>query len=184
MKLKWEGEAISLTPPMLAIAAAVAGSPAEAHSVPHPPPFSPVREATPKRQPETEWVVPNLVSPSTDWRPWPSVLAPRPPTPPAQTLSLEEPLVFGPVPKPAGSVIQTIQDGLRESYECLASAPILEDSAVHRDNAGSFDAAVLSLVYAACCPAAGYLVYCCCLPCSCCSSILLPQEDLSRNLEL
>ncbi|GKF73475.1 hypothetical protein Tco_0219807, partial [Tanacetum coccineum] len=24
----------------------------------------------------------------------------------------------------AGSVIQTIQDGLRESYECLASAPI------------------------------------------------------------
>ncbi|GJV31027.1 hypothetical protein Tco_1391427, partial [Tanacetum coccineum] len=40
----------------------------------------------------------------TDWRPWPSVLAPRPPTPPAQTLSLEEPLVFGPVPKPAGYV--------------------------------------------------------------------------------
>ncbi|GKG35447.1 hypothetical protein Tco_0440601, partial [Tanacetum coccineum] len=24
----------------------------------------------------------------------------------------------------AGSVIQTIQDGLRESYECLASAPM------------------------------------------------------------
>ncbi|GKG28418.1 hypothetical protein Tco_0406745, partial [Tanacetum coccineum] len=24
-----------------------------------------------------------------------------------------------------GSVIQTIQDGLRESYECLASAPII-----------------------------------------------------------
>ncbi|GJU17156.1 hypothetical protein Tco_1145122 [Tanacetum coccineum] len=44
-------------------------------------------------QPETEWVVPNPVSPGTDWRPWPSVLAPRPPTPPAQTLSLEEPLV-------------------------------------------------------------------------------------------
>ncbi|GJU33834.1 hypothetical protein Tco_1182188 [Tanacetum coccineum] len=118
MKLKWEGEAISLTPPMLAIAAAgndaadeetvpahaVAGSPAEAHPVPHPPPFSPVRETTPERQPETEWVVPNPVSPGTDWRPWPSVLAPRPPTPPAQTLSLEEPLVFGPVPKPAGYV--------------------------------------------------------------------------------
>ncbi|GJS80381.1 hypothetical protein Tco_0730262 [Tanacetum coccineum] len=118
MKLKWEGEAISLTPPMLAIAAAgndaadeenvpahaVAGSPAVAHPVPHPPPFSPVRETTPERQPETEWVVPNPVSPGTDWRPWPSVLAPRPPTPPAQTLSLEEPLVFGPVPKPAGYV--------------------------------------------------------------------------------
>ncbi|GJS20580.1 hypothetical protein Tco_0449212 [Tanacetum coccineum] len=62
------------------------------------------RETTPERQPETEWVVPNPVSPGTDWRPWPSVLAPRPPTPPAQTLSLEEPLVFGPVPKPAGYV--------------------------------------------------------------------------------
>ncbi|GJT38002.1 hypothetical protein Tco_1417950 [Tanacetum coccineum] len=83
---------------------AVAGSPAVAHPVPHPPPFSPVRETTPERQPETEWVVPNPVSPGTDWRPWPSVLAPRPPTPPAQTLSLEEPLVFGPVPKPAGYV--------------------------------------------------------------------------------
>ncbi|GJX13828.1 putative ribonuclease H-like domain-containing protein [Tanacetum coccineum] len=111
-------EAISLTPPMLAIAAAgndacneetvpahaVAGSPAVAHPVPHPPPFSPVRESTPERQPETEWVVPNPVSPGTDWRPWPSVPAPRPPTPPAQTLSFEEPLVFGPVPKPAGYV--------------------------------------------------------------------------------
>ncbi|GKG50846.1 hypothetical protein Tco_0538970, partial [Tanacetum coccineum] len=54
-----------------------------------------------ERQPETEWVVPNPVSPGTDWRPWPSVPAPRPPTPPAQTLNFEEPLVFGPVPKPA-----------------------------------------------------------------------------------
>ncbi|GJT28481.1 hypothetical protein Tco_0908756 [Tanacetum coccineum] len=99
MKSKWEGEAIPLTPPMLAIAAAgndaadeenvlahaVAGSPAEAHPVPHPPP------------------------------PWPSVPAPSPirdptpepaspPIPPAQTLRFEEPLVFGPVPKPAGYV--------------------------------------------------------------------------------
>ncbi|GJW11572.1 hypothetical protein Tco_1577399 [Tanacetum coccineum] len=129
MKLKWEGEAIPLTPPMLAIAAAgnvaadeehvpahaVAGSPAEAHPVPHPPPFSPVREPTPERLPETEWVVPIPVSPITDWRPWPSVPAPSPirdptpepaspPTPPAQTLRFEEPLVFGPVPKPAGYV--------------------------------------------------------------------------------
>ncbi|GJR71505.1 hypothetical protein Tco_0083870 [Tanacetum coccineum] len=93
-----EGEAIPLTPPMLAIAAAGndaadednvlahadAGSPAVAHPVPHPPPFSPVREPTPERLPETEWVVPIPVSPITDWRPWPSVPAPSPirdPTP-------------------------------------------------------------------------------------------------------
>ncbi|GKC24392.1 hypothetical protein Tco_1026542, partial [Tanacetum coccineum] len=81
-----------------------AGSTAEAHPVPHSPPFSFVRESSPKRQPETEWVVPNPVSPGTDWRPWPSVPPPRTPTPPAQTLSFEEPLVFGPVPKPAGYV--------------------------------------------------------------------------------
>ncbi|GJW98591.1 hypothetical protein Tco_0180399, partial [Tanacetum coccineum] len=116
MKLKWEGEAIPLTPPMLAIAAAgndaadeenvaahaVAGSPAEAHPVPHPPPFSPVREPTPERQPETEWVVPIPVSPITDWRPWPSVPAhspirdptpepASPPTPSTQTVIFEEP---------------------------------------------------------------------------------------------
>ncbi|GJT35025.1 putative ribonuclease H-like domain-containing protein [Tanacetum coccineum] len=65
---------------------------------------SPLRESSPERQPETEWVVPNPVSPGTDWRPWPSVPPPRTPTPPAQTLSFEEPLVFGPVPKPAGYV--------------------------------------------------------------------------------
>ncbi|GJV98055.1 hypothetical protein Tco_1549632 [Tanacetum coccineum] len=117
MRLKWAGEEIPLTPPMLAIAAAgdaadeenaaaheAAGSTAEAHPAPHSPPFSPVRESTPERQPETEWVVPNPVSPGTDWRPWPSVPAPRPPTPPAQTFSFEEPLVFGPVPRPAGYV--------------------------------------------------------------------------------
>ncbi|GKF58066.1 hypothetical protein Tco_0171603, partial [Tanacetum coccineum] len=55
---------------------AVAGSPAVAHPVPHPPPFSPVRETTLERQPETEWVVPNPVSPGTDWRPWPSAPIP------------------------------------------------------------------------------------------------------------
>ncbi|GJX92008.1 reverse transcriptase domain-containing protein [Tanacetum coccineum] len=60
---------------------AVAGSPAVAYPVPHLPLFSPVRETTLERQLETEWVVPNPVSPGTDWRPWPSVLAPRPPTP-------------------------------------------------------------------------------------------------------
>ncbi|GJX17044.1 hypothetical protein Tco_0217876 [Tanacetum coccineum] len=122
------GQPIPLTPPMLAIAAAgdaadeenaaaheAAGSTAEAHPAPHSPPFSPVRESTPERQPETEWVVPNPVSPGTDWRPWPSVPAhspirdhtnepASPPTPPAQTVIFEVPLVFGPAPRPAGYV--------------------------------------------------------------------------------
>ncbi|GKB33957.1 hypothetical protein Tco_0873358 [Tanacetum coccineum] len=128
MKFKWEGQPMPLTPPMLAIAAAgdaadednaaaheAAGSTAEAHPEPHSPPVSPVREPTPERQPETEWVVPNPVSPLTDWRPWPSVPAhspirgptpepASPPTPPAQTFIFEEPLVFGPPPRPAGGV--------------------------------------------------------------------------------
>ncbi|GKA42983.1 hypothetical protein Tco_0735643 [Tanacetum coccineum] len=115
--------------PMLAIAAAgddaadeenaaaheAAGSTAETHPEPHSPPVSPVREPTPERQPETEWVVPNPVSPVTDWRPWPSVPAhspirdptpepASPPSPPAQTFMFEEPLVFGPAPRPAGDV--------------------------------------------------------------------------------
>ncbi|GKG04422.1 hypothetical protein Tco_0314809, partial [Tanacetum coccineum] len=62
-----------------------------------------------------EAAVPNPVSSVTDWRPWPSVPAHTPirdptpapvspPTPPAQTFSLAEPLVFGPVPRPAGYV--------------------------------------------------------------------------------
>ncbi|GJX58009.1 reverse transcriptase domain-containing protein, partial [Tanacetum coccineum] len=107
MKFKWEGQPIPLTPPMLAIAAAgnddagdddaanednaaadeAAGSAAEAHPVPHSPPVSPVREPTPERQPASE----RPPSPS--------------PTPPAQTFSLAEPLVFGPVPRPAGNPV-------------------------------------------------------------------------------
>ncbi|GJS64112.1 hypothetical protein Tco_0678676 [Tanacetum coccineum] len=106
MKLKWAGEEIPLTPPMLAIAAAgndaaddddaanednaaadeAAGSAAEAHPVPHSPPVSPVRELTPERQSASE-------------RP-PSLS----PTPPVQTFSPTEPLVFGPEPRPAGYV--------------------------------------------------------------------------------
>ncbi|GJT74953.1 hypothetical protein Tco_1041678 [Tanacetum coccineum] len=92
------GRAIPLTPPMLAIAAAgndaaneddaaaneAAGSAAEAHLVPYSPPVSPVREPTPERQPASE----RPPSPS--------------PTPPAQTFSFAEPLVFGPEPRPAG----------------------------------------------------------------------------------
>ncbi|GJX36910.1 hypothetical protein Tco_0248467 [Tanacetum coccineum] len=89
-----------------------AGSTAEQHPSTSPsPPFSPVRESSPERQPETEWVVPNPVSPGTDWRPWPSVPPPRTPTPPAQTLSFEEPLVFGPVPRPAGWLPEDTQVG-------------------------------------------------------------------------
>ncbi|GKF41386.1 hypothetical protein Tco_0124728 [Tanacetum coccineum] len=64
----------------------------------------------------------------------------------------------------------------------LRDVAVSFDSAVHQDHTGSFDAAVPSLVTL--CTAAGYFVYCCCFLCSCCSSILLPQEDLSRNLEL
>ncbi|GJT96239.1 hypothetical protein Tco_1091757 [Tanacetum coccineum] len=67
----------------------------------------------------------------------------------------------------AGSVIQTIQDGLRESYECLASAPI---------SCWFFlDAVVPSLVSAACVAAAAYLV-----PVVFKSSCF--REDLSRKL--
>ncbi|GJV91777.1 hypothetical protein Tco_1539590 [Tanacetum coccineum] len=138
------GQPIPLTTPMLAIAAAAAGddaadednaaaneaagNAAEAHLVPHSPSVSLVREPTPERQPvserppslsptipETEWVVPNPVSPVTDWRPWPYVPIhspirdptpepESPPTPPAQTFIFEEPLVFGPKPRPAGYV--------------------------------------------------------------------------------
>ncbi|GJW09758.1 putative ribonuclease H-like domain-containing protein [Tanacetum coccineum] len=105
-----------------------AGSAAEAHLVPPSPPVSPVREPTPERQPvserppspsptipETEWVVPHPVSPVTDWRPWPSVSVhspirdpspdpASPPTPPAPTFIFEEPVVFGPEPRPVGYV--------------------------------------------------------------------------------
>ncbi|GKA95510.1 hypothetical protein Tco_0817548, partial [Tanacetum coccineum] len=128
MKFKWEGQPMPLTPPMLAIAAVgdavdednaaaheAAGSTAEAYPEPHSPPVSPFREPTPERQPETEWVVPNPVSPFSDWRPWPSVPAhspirgptpepASPPIPPAQTFIFEEPLVFGTPPRPAEGV--------------------------------------------------------------------------------
>ncbi|GJV37858.1 hypothetical protein Tco_1410335 [Tanacetum coccineum] len=62
-----------------------------------------------------EAAVPNPVSPVTGWRPWPSVpahspirdLTPEPaspPTPPAQNVIFEVPLVFGPAPRPARDV--------------------------------------------------------------------------------
>ncbi|GJZ32662.1 hypothetical protein Tco_0578098 [Tanacetum coccineum] len=78
----------------------------------------PVSERPPSPSPtipETEWVFPNPVSPLHDWRPWPYVPVhspirdptpepESPPTPPAQTFIFEEPLVFGPEPRPAGYV--------------------------------------------------------------------------------
>ncbi|GJX17073.1 hypothetical protein Tco_0217905 [Tanacetum coccineum] len=111
------GQPIPLTTPMLAIAAAgndaaggddaanednaaaneAAGSAAEAHLVPHSPPVSPVREPTPERQPVSERPPsPSPTIPETEWVPE------SPPTPPAQTFIFEEPLVFGPEPRPAG----------------------------------------------------------------------------------
>ncbi|GJS57627.1 hypothetical protein Tco_0652411 [Tanacetum coccineum] len=105
-----------------------AGSAVEAHLAPHSPSVSPVREPTPEQQPvsqrpsspsptipETEWIVPTPVSPVTNWRPWPSVFVHSPirdhtpepvspPTPPVQTFIFEEPLVFGPEPRPVGYV--------------------------------------------------------------------------------
>ncbi|GJS98659.1 hypothetical protein Tco_0819829 [Tanacetum coccineum] len=62
--------------------------------------------------PPNGWPYPSPVSPVTDWRPWPyvSVHSPirehtpepvSPPTLPAQTFIFEEPLMFGPEPRPA-----------------------------------------------------------------------------------
>ncbi|GJW15610.1 hypothetical protein Tco_0019743 [Tanacetum coccineum] len=108
MKLKWEGEEIPLTPPMLAIAAAgndaddddatneanaapdeAAGSAAEAHPVPLSPPVSPVRELTPERQ-------------STSAKPLVFGPAPRP----AGYVDPDvfEPIIFGPQPRPSDFV--------------------------------------------------------------------------------
>nr|GEW45356.1 hypothetical protein [Tanacetum cinerariifolium] len=99
-----------------------AGGAAEAPQVPQSPPISPVREPTSERQPtserplspppsspETEWVVPDPVSPVADWRPWPYVHVhfskpESPPFPPEQTFLYEEPVKFGPVPRPTGFV--------------------------------------------------------------------------------
>ncbi|GJW81664.1 hypothetical protein Tco_0145639 [Tanacetum coccineum] len=130
LKLKWDGnEAISLDTTMLAIAAAgndaadeetvpahaVAGSPAVAHPVPHPPPFSPVRETTPERQPETEWVVPNPVSPVFGPVPKPAgyvdpdsidpiIFGPPPRPYDFVDPALEESVIFGPLPRPANYI--------------------------------------------------------------------------------
>nr|GFA60256.1 putative ribonuclease H-like domain-containing protein [Tanacetum cinerariifolium] len=94
----------------------------EAPQVPQSPMVSPVREPIPERQPtperplspppsspETEWVVPDPVLPVADWRPWPYVHVyfsepESPPFPPKQTFLYEEPVEFGPVPRPTGYV--------------------------------------------------------------------------------
>ncbi|GJX47969.1 hypothetical protein Tco_0273159 [Tanacetum coccineum] len=103
----------------------------------------------------------------------------------------------------AGNVIQTVQAGLRESYECLASAPLVdmvinppwnlpflgakgltspEQTATAVTNSCCKDWKLLFFNVAACFVAAGYLVSA--GTCFCCYSILLLREDLSRNLEL
>nr|GFA05992.1 hypothetical protein [Tanacetum cinerariifolium] len=99
-----------------------AGGAAEAPQVPKSPSVSPVRKPTPERHPtperplslppsspETEWVVLDPVSPIADWRPWPYVHVhfPEPeslPFLPEQTFIYEEPVKFGPVPRPTGYV--------------------------------------------------------------------------------
>ncbi|GJX93450.1 hypothetical protein Tco_0348036, partial [Tanacetum coccineum] len=119
------GQPILLTPPMLAIAAAgddAAGSDDAANednaAVNEAAEQQPVSERPPSPSPtipETEWVVPNPVSPVNDWRPWPYIPehspitdpTPEPaslPTPPAQTFLFEVPFMFGPAPRPAGLV--------------------------------------------------------------------------------
>nr|GFC89886.1 hypothetical protein [Tanacetum cinerariifolium] len=98
------------------------GGAAEALQVPQSHSVSPVRETPPERQPtsegplspppsspETEWVVPDPVSPVADWRPWPYVLVhfsepESPPFPPEQTFLYKEPVEFGSVSRPTGYV--------------------------------------------------------------------------------
>ncbi|GJT02139.1 hypothetical protein Tco_0823308 [Tanacetum coccineum] len=118
MKLKWEGEEIPLTPPMLAIAAAgndaaddddatnednaaadeAAGSAAEAHPVPHSPPVSPVREQRTRRGmfgPEPRpagYVDPDVLEPI--------IFGPQPRPSDFVDPDLEEPVIFGPPPRP------------------------------------------------------------------------------------
>ncbi|GJW39203.1 hypothetical protein Tco_0065048 [Tanacetum coccineum] len=117
MKLKWAGEEIPLTPPMLAIAAAgndaaddddaanednaaadeAAGSAAKAHPVPHSPPVSLVRELTPERQSTSERPPSLSPTPSSDLQPY-GALSPRPSD--FVDPDLEEPVIFGPPPRP------------------------------------------------------------------------------------
>ncbi|GKB55664.1 hypothetical protein Tco_0911850 [Tanacetum coccineum] len=161
MKFKWEGQPIPLTPPMLAIAAAgdaaneenaaaheAAGSTAEAHPAPHSPPFSPVRESTPERQPETEWVVPNPVSPVTDWRPWPSVPAHTPirgPTPePASLQMLVAIETADRTPRPTFGFTRKLFSNMKlkwEGEEIPLTPPMLAIAAAGNDAADDDDAA-------------------------------------------
>nr|GEY58306.1 hypothetical protein [Tanacetum cinerariifolium] len=70
------------------------GGVAEAPQVPQSPPFSPVREPTPERQPTPERPLsPPPFSPETEW---------EVPDPVSPTFLYEEPVEFGPVPRPTG----------------------------------------------------------------------------------
>ncbi|GJV98451.1 xylulose kinase-1 [Tanacetum coccineum] len=95
------------------------------------PRFSPVRNQLRRGSLRQEWVVPNPGL-MYDWRPWPSVHAPSH-YPAAQTLRFEEPLVFGPVPKPAGYVDPDTIDPIifgppPRPYDCVD--PALEEPVI------------------------------------------------------
>nr|GFB96075.1 synaptobrevin, longin-like domain protein [Tanacetum cinerariifolium] len=119
-----------------------AGGATEVPQAPQSPPVSPVREPTLERQPtperplslppsspETEWVVLDPVSPVADWRPWPYVHVhfsepESPPFPPKQTFLYEEPIEFGPVPRPTGCMgrIATLEKDLGTSKQVIGGA--------------------------------------------------------------
>ncbi|GJX08449.1 hypothetical protein Tco_0196381 [Tanacetum coccineum] len=86
MKFKWEGQPIPLTPPMLVIAAA--GNDADDDDA--------ANEDTAANEAAGSAAEAHL--PASERPSSPS------PTPPAQTFSFEEPLVFGPAPRPDGYV--------------------------------------------------------------------------------
>nr|GFB88046.1 hypothetical protein [Tanacetum cinerariifolium] len=102
MKFRWAQDPVPLTPPMMVIVVggnAAGDAPASAAAG--------VSQSPPPSSPETEWVVPDLVSPVVDWRPWPYVHVhfsepESPPFPPEQTFLYEEPVEFSHVPRPTG----------------------------------------------------------------------------------
>nr|GFC10426.1 hypothetical protein [Tanacetum cinerariifolium] len=97
---------------------------------------TPERQLTPERplspppsSPETEWVVPDPVSPVADWRPWPYVHVhfsePESlPFPPEHTFLYEEPVEFGPVPRPTRCMgcIATLEKDLGTSKQVMGRA--------------------------------------------------------------
>ncbi|GJS53130.1 hypothetical protein Tco_0626492 [Tanacetum coccineum] len=159
MKLKWEGEEIPLTPPMLAIAAAgndaddddatneanaaadeAAGSAAEAHPVPHSPPVSPVRELTPERQSTS--AEPLVFGPEP--RPAgyvdpdvfePIIFGPQPRPSDFVDPDLEEPVIFGPPPRPDNYIEPADIDNLGSMEDDTIHGGFHEESPVGPNDA-------------------------------------------------